>query len=142
PWEYPPSTMFVFGQLVARSRTLLLASMTPSAAVAKSSEAGYFPGYTATDFPTTCEPSASTNASPVVPIPGGSKVPRRNTTSTSGHGAADAEGAPVAGLSITEVVTTAAPSKRLMTLISTSLRSGAALAHKTSPPTRERARPN
>src|SRR5271167_1362383 len=53
-----------------------------------------------------------------MPTPGGSNVPRANTTSTSAHGAADADGMPIAGLSSAEVVKTAAPNKRLIILIS------------------------
>src|SRR6478609_3132423 len=40
PWEKPPRTILVFGQLAATAWTLLLASMTPSAAVWKSRDAG------------------------------------------------------------------------------------------------------
>ena len=44
PCEKPPSTILVSGHSATTAWTLLLASMTPSAAVWKSSDAGYATG--------------------------------------------------------------------------------------------------
>jgi hypothetical protein len=40
PWEYPPSTIWVWGHFVAMASTWVLASRTPSSAVGKSVVAG------------------------------------------------------------------------------------------------------
>src|SRR6201993_4123108 len=40
PWEYPPSTIWVLGQVAASDRTWALASLMPSMAVGKSVVAG------------------------------------------------------------------------------------------------------
>ncbi|ORV43450.1 hypothetical protein AWC01_05910 [Mycobacterium doricum] len=40
PWEYPPRTILVSGQVATMSRTRLLASVTPSAARGQSRLAG------------------------------------------------------------------------------------------------------
>src|SRR6478736_9987786 len=57
------------------------------------------------DLSPSLERSESTNACPVPPTPGGSKVPRANTSSTSGHGSADAEGIERTGLNRAEATT-------------------------------------
>lgn len=53
---------------------------------------GVLTGYTSNEPARTRERTASTNACPVGPTPGGSPVPRANTTSTSGHPRATARG--------------------------------------------------
>src|SRR6185312_14239155 len=108
PCEYPPSTILVLGQLAAMFWTWPLVSLAPAADdLENESVAGEFTGYTPTDLPPTWDVSESMNACPTPPTPGGSFVPRANTTSTSGHGAAAAEGTVVAVNA--EAVTAAAP---------------------------------
>src|SRR5580693_2746124 len=65
------------------------------------------------DRPPTCGLSESTNAWPTLPTPGGSPVPRANTTSTSGHGSAAAEGMSVGPLASANVIATATPRTRV-----------------------------
>ena len=50
PWENPPSTILVSGQLAAVASMWLAASLMPWMAVGKSVLAGYLTGYTLTDF--------------------------------------------------------------------------------------------
>ena len=70
-------------------------------------------------FPTDLRTQRINERLPGEAEPGGSNVPRANTTSTSEQGAADADGVPIAGLKSGEVSITAAPNKRLIILIST-----------------------
>src|ERR1700694_2919906 len=87
PWEYPPSTILVSGQLATVPWMWALASLAPSAAARKSSVAGWLTAYTPTDLPPTWLRSELTNDSPTRPMPTGSPVPRANTTSMSEQGA-------------------------------------------------------
>jgi hypothetical protein len=60
------------------------------------------------DFGASCACSESTNACPIPPTPGGSVVPRANTTSTSGHPAAAARGMLAGELAKAEIAAAAA----------------------------------
>ena len=91
PWENPPSTMLVLGQFAAADSICALASRMPAMAVGKSVRGGVVDRIYRRSTSGRCGSAAS----PRTRLLSGrdrasSVVPRANTTSTSGHGCADA----------------------------------------------------